>query len=293
MRGDRLFRLIGRVRSQDERIVASQVARTDRALLNKRGIDTNTIAFYNDPNFIAAEQVDPLFLEFYAVFVRLRHRDKAYDAGVRSIVPRVVAKLADEIQRDGQKGVCIDASMMLMKMLELHGIWSYGVNGALTIHSPSLPSPTHFWPIDVMPVAGHVWLVAPPFEIVDVSLACQSYFRGEQKFLPPFLVAEAGRRIQPRATDYCSSEVLERARQRLKVLPPDIHCRLNPRLRRTVKYFPSYEVLSGTTKLHYCAGGVSASDAPSLQAITSRRWNNMLASELYEEVIKPELSAAE
>lgn len=258
-------------------------------LLKGRKIDTSSIAFYNDPNFIVAEQHDPSFLEFYAVFVRLRHRETKYDAHVRSTVPRVVAKLAEEIQRDGQKGVCIDASMMLMKMLELHDVWSYGVNGALTIHSPNLPSPTHFWPMDTRPVAGHVWLVAPPFEIVDVSLACQSYFRGEQAFLPSFLVAEGGRKITPQATDYCSSEVLSNARRKFGPLPKDIHYRLDPNLKRRVDYFPSYEVLSGTTTLHYSAGGVSVSDAPSLQAITSRRWNGLLAAELYEQAIKPEL----
>ena len=261
--------------------------------LQKRNIDTRTIAFYNDPNFLAVEQSEPAFLEFYAVYVRLRDRDAAYDARVRSIVPRVVGKLSEEIKRDGQKGVCIDASMMLMKMLELHGVWSYAVNGALTIHSPSLPSPTHFWPIDVTPVAGHVWLVAPPFEIVDVSLACQPYFRGEQAFLPPYLVAEGGKRIRPHATDYCSSEVLLKVRQEHGPLPKDIHYRLNPGLQRRVEYFPSYEILSGTAKLHYCAGGVSASDAPSLQAIKSRRWNGLLAHELYDQVIKPELSASQ
>jgi hypothetical protein len=261
--------------------------------LKTRNIDTGAIAFYNDPNFLAAEQSEPAFLEFYAVFVRLRDRDAAYDSLVRSIVPRMVAKLADEIQRDGQKGVCIDASMMLMKMLELHGVWSYAVNGALTIHSPSLPSPTHFWPIDVTPVAGHVWLVVPPYELVDVSLACQPYFRGEHAFLPPYLIAEGGKRITPQASDYCSSELLAKLRKEHGPLPKDIHYRLNPGLQRRVKYFPSYEIVSGTAKLHYCAGGVSASDAPSLQAIQSRRWNSLLASELYDQVIKPEISSAQ
>lgn len=258
--------------------------------LNKRKIDTSAIAFYNTPEFLAEEQKASSFLEYYAVFVRLRQRDQNYDDHVRAVVPRVVTVVAEQINRDGQKGVCIDASMMLTKMLELHGVWSYAVNGALTIHSPTLQGPTHFWPMDVKPVAGHVWLVAPPFEIVDVSLACQAYFRGEDKLLPQFMISEGGTRITPEATDYCSGEVLRNARQRFGPLPKDIHYRLDPGLKRRVEYFPSYEIISGTTKLHYCAGGVSVSDAPSLEAITSRRWNGLLASELYEQVVKPEIA---
>lgn len=259
----------------------------------KRKISTDQIAFYNQPEFIAAERSDPSFLELYAAYVRLRNRDAAYDAHVRLIVPRAVSALAAEIKRDGQKGVCIDASMMLMKMLELHGVWSYGSNGALTIHSPKLTSPTHFWPMDVEQVAGHVWLVAPPFEIIDVSLTCQAYFRGEENFLPDYLVAETGRHITPEAIDYCSSEVLARARRHYGPLPKDIHFRLDPDLKRRVEFFPSYEIVSGDAKLHYCVAGISASDAPDLQAITSRRWNGLLASELYERSIKPALPGAD
>lgn len=261
-----------------------------KLFFKKRKIDPTRVAFYNDPAFLAAERADPAFLEFYAAYVRLRPRDPAYDTHVRSVVPRAVAALAKEIQLDGQKGVCVDASMMLMKMLELHGVWSYGCNGALTIHSPKLSSPTHFWPIDVNDVAGHVWLVAPPFEIVDVSLACQAYFRGEEKFLPLFLVAEGGRRIIPEATDYCSSEVLAHARVRYGRLPRDIHFRLDPHLKRRSQYFPSFEIISGDAKLHYCSGGISASDAPNLQAITSRKWNGLLAADVYEQAIKPALA---
>lgn len=261
--------------------------------LKMRNIAIDQIGFYNHPEFVAAETSDPSFLEFYAVYVRLRHRDAAYDAHVRSIVPRAVAVLAAEIQRDGQKGVCIDASMMLMKMLELHGVWCYGSNGALTIHSPKLSGPTHFWPMDVEPVAGHVWLVAPPFEIVDVSLACQAYSRGEGAFLPPFLIAESGRRITPQATDYCSVEVLARARQHYGPLPADVHFRLNPDLRRRVDYFPSFEIGIDDAKLHYCAAGITASDAPDLQAITSRRWNGLLAGELYEQAVRPALASVD
>lgn len=261
-----------------------------RSLLRKRGIQTDAPGFYNQAAFMQEEGKDPAFLELYGAFVRLRPRSETYETHVRSIVPRMVAVVADEIRRDGQKGVCIDASMMLIKMLELQEIWCYGVNGALTIESPELASPTHFWPLDVIPVAGHVWIVAPPFEVVDVSLGCQAYSRGEDRFLPPYILAETGKRVVCSAEDYCSSDVLRRAREQYGPLPKDIHLRLDPHLKRRGDYFPSYEIESGAATLRYCAGGVSVSDAPDLHAITNRRWNGMLAGELYDRVISPSLS---
>jgi len=79
--------------------------------------------------------------------------------------------------------------------------------------------------------AGHVWL-PPPFEIVDPSLSCQAYRRGEERLLPSFLVAETGKRIQCSATDYCSSEVVARAKRWFGSLPEDVHVRLDPRPKR-------------------------------------------------------------
>ena len=58
-------------------------------LFSNRNIPTDQIAFYNSPAFLAAEQADPAFLEFYGAWVRSCPRDAAYDAHVRAIVPRM------------------------------------------------------------------------------------------------------------------------------------------------------------------------------------------------------------
>lgn len=139
-------------------------------LFSNRNISTDQVAFYNSAEFLEAERADPSFLEFYGAWVRARPRDSGYDSHARKVVPRVAQIIADEIIRDGQLGVCIDASMMLTKMLEEEGVWCYAAKGALSISEPRLEDPTHFWMIDDEPAAGHVWVVAPPFEIVDVTL---------------------------------------------------------------------------------------------------------------------------
>ncbi len=258
-------------------------------LFANRGISTDRIAFYNEPAFLAAEKRDPSFLEIYAAWVRARPRDKAYDGRVRSVVPRMAQILEHEIRTDSQLGVCIDASMMLTKMLEEQGIWCYAAKGALTVSAPSLVRPTHFWMIDDEPTAGHVWVVAPPFEIIDITLKKQAYAFGEAAILPDSVVLETAPQIRPTADDFCSASVLEHAFRRRGPLPEDIHFRLSPQLERAATSLPSFEVTIGETALRYAVGGVTLSDGPCLHAITSRRWNGRLAGELYDQIVRPGL----
>jgi hypothetical protein len=260
-------------------------------LFANRGISIDQLAFYNSPEFLAAERADGSFLEFYGALVRARPRDRIYDAHVRSVVPRMAGIIADEIIQDGQLGVCIDASMMLTKMLEEQGIWCYAAKGALSVSAPELDDPTHFWMIDDEPVAGHVWVVAPPFEIVDVTLQGQLWQRGEAAMLPKTVVLETAKRITPEPQDFLSVSVLERERRRLGPLPRDFHMKAVPGLARPASFFPSWEVTVGATTLRYASASITVSDGPSLHAITSRRWSGRLAGELYDEVVRPALQA--
>ena len=261
-------------------------------LFANRGIPTDAPAFYNHPAFLVAERADPAFLEVYGSWVRSRPRTQEYDAHVRRVVPVMADVVGREIARDGQLGVCVDASMMLTKMLEEEGVWCYGAKGALTILAPSLSDPTHFWMFDEIPVAGHVWVVAPPFEIVDVTLKTQPYQRGEAVLLPPSVVTEHAEPIVPTAEEYVAASILRREHARLGRLPSDIHFQMSPDLARAAEAFPSWQVQVGTATLRYAAGGVTVSDGPSLHAITSRRWNGRLAGELFDAVVRPALQAA-
>lgn len=270
---------------------------TDRKTLTrlfaKRNIPTEEIAFYNDPHFGAAEQKDPTFLELYAAWVRLRPRDASYDRHVRRTIHRTIEVLAPEIARDPQKGVCIDASLMLAKMLELEGIWCYVARGALTIESSTLGSPTHFWAYDDEQVAGHAWVVAPPFEIIDVALGNQLFTHGEDRLVPQSIVVEQPLRVAPAATDYFSTNVLQRAYLEYGPLPKDIHLRIQPHLARIIEFFPSFEVPLERAKLRYAAAGVTMSDGKSVYTITSRRWNGKFPGELYDDIVRPALATSD
>jgi hypothetical protein len=260
-------------------------------LFASRGITTDTPAFYNDPAFLAAERSDGTFLELYGAWVRARRRSAEYDTHVRRVVPLIAEIVAAEIARDGQLGTCIDAAMMLTKMFEEVGIWCYGAKGALTILNPALKDSTHFWMFDQTPATGHVWVVAPPFEIVDITLRTQPYQRGEEAMVPQTVITETAERISPAASDFFADSVLLAQSRGIGRLPDDIHLKLSPDLARAVRAFPSWQVEVGKTTLRYAAGGVTVSDGPSLHAIRSRRWNGLLAGELFDRLVKPALDA--
>ncbi len=260
-------------------------------LFSNRHIPDAEIGFYNHPNFLAAERDDATFLELYGAWVRARPRSQSYDAHVRAVVPIMATRLAKEILKDGQLGVCIDASMMLSKMLEEQGIWCYAAKGALSIEAPGLSTRTHFWLYDTEPCAGHAWIVAPPFEIIDIALKAQPYQRGEAEHLPEALICEVPTRIQPEAHEYVSSDIIQAEFAARGAFPTDLHFRIAPALRSVSESFPSWEVRNGEVVLRYAIGGVTLSDGETLYDIESRTWNGRSAGEVYDQIILPAVSA--
>ena len=163
-------------------------------MLRAKGVRIDRIAFYNEDAFRVVERHDPIFLQYYAAWVRSRPRDTAYEERVRKILPAVAEAVASEVARDGKVGVCIDVSMMLLKMLEAQDIWCYAAAGALTIAS-KLRIPIRFCKYDVRPTAGHYWIVAPPFEIVDITLPYQLWHGAEREILPSLVLLETAKEV--------------------------------------------------------------------------------------------------
>lgn len=267
----------------------------DFGTLEKRFADfsvpTTEMAFYNHPAFMVAEAENPSVLELYAAFVRMRTRDAAYDNHVRQTVPIVAQTLAQEILSDGQLGACVDASQMVNKILEELGIWSYSILGSLTIADPSLSSATHFWMFDDQPRAGHVWVVAPPFEIIDVTLKAQPYERGEADLMPDVLALESSERITPNSIDFFETELLAHAHRSVGGARETVHQRTHPGMMSAVDYFPSWLVTQDKARMRYATGGISLSTAPDLEALKNRTWNGRYAAAVLRDVVRPALDA--
>lgn len=166
-------------------------------LFREHDIDMTHPGFYDDPNFLQAEEDDSSFLDNYALFVRTKPLTDDYLRSARREIPFIAEVVRGELVADGRLGACIDISMMLSRVLEQEGYWNYQVKGSLTIRFPresGIPT-KYFWSYDVVQTpfaAAHSWLVVPPFTIVDVAVRQQPYDVGRD-LLPDAVVTEGVR----------------------------------------------------------------------------------------------------
>ncbi len=196
--------------------------------LRSRGIDYSTPEFYNDPAFKRAEADDPIFLENYAELIESQTYSEAYIERVRAIVPKVVEFLSAELARDGRLGACIDASLVLTKILERLGIWNYVSGGSLTIDfDQDTGVGTRYWAHFVEPGAeakvGHAWVTAPPFKVIDLTIRQQQFTQDQAPFLPRFVLSEQFTSVAGVSLDDMVDQDLQAKCRKAGISPPSIH----------------------------------------------------------------------
>lgn len=252
-------------------------------------IPTDKPGFYDHPRFLAAEKSDPIYLNCYARFVQQRPRDDKYEARVRRVVPRVAKILHRELEAEGRLGACVDMSMVLSRILDEEQIWNYEVKGALTLTFPRLiqRDPIYFWPMDIDgPKDGHVWVSAPPYNVVDLTVREQPYPNPTMgKMIAPFVLLDSIRPVEPTVDDIVSAEARMLVRRQYGVIPPDLHFQENPTLRDVFAGFPANESRIGGVRMRYVPCAFGASEKP-LEGITNQRWNGRYGFEIYRDMIK-------
>jgi hypothetical protein len=255
-----------------------------------RGIRTVEPGFYDDPNFVAAEKSNPAYLFNYARFVYCQGYTADYLACVRREVPVIANAFVLEVQRAGRLGACVDASMILSRMLEREGIWNYCVKGSLHIVPPASSGvgSQSFWAFAGNGIpTGHAWIYAPPFEVIDTTVRLQPYGNGITAFIPDFIVSEGAQRIAASEKELISPELHALLTARglrqgamLSVVDSNVQCFGNT--------FRSHSVRRQQTEFRYVVSGVTAGDAP-LERTTNLRFGNRSALEVYEDVVRPAL----
>lgn len=251
------------------------------------GISYTSPGFYDDPAFIAAENQAPAFLETYADYIETRVFDQQYLSRARQEVEAAALFLYRELVADGRLGACIDASLTLSRFLERQGIWNYVVKGALTIRFPDgsgVPT-SYFQPImatDNPAMAGHVWLCAPPFRIVDITITQQPYDRGQDCFLTEPILAEAGSAAQVETADMIEEEAVSQFAAHYGRVPTlrDLQS-MCPDAFSCMKKYGVIEIAKNNAVLKYIPCGISAPDAQ-LEESRGLCLSGKYSSELYE-----------
>jgi hypothetical protein len=256
------------------------------------GVDTSQFGFYDQPNFLARERQDSALLEQYAKWVLLRPRDDAYDRHVRDVAPRLSNIVVSALEADGYERGCVFAAGMLTRMLDRLGVWSFAVAGSTTLEvkNHDLWRGLHIFDDPDFPGAelGHVWVVAPPYRIIDTSISLQSWTGDSMRdFVPRYLLVEAGAvTVNPTADSVVSAKVRARYAREEGRADPQLQHRLYPRLRHFGRDFPALETTVGELRIRYVPVAIRQTDVP-LELINSEGTAGRPAIDIWRDEVAP------
>ena len=250
-----------------------------------RRIPVDYPGFCDHPNFLKAEREDPSFLNNYAAFVAVQPYTEEYLRHARHVITSASNILYDELKSNGRLGACVDISGIFSRILEKEGIWSCGIKGSLTISFPpkSNEEKTYFWSVDHGEfVAGHAWIYAPPFSIVDVAVKQQPYSGRKAEYLPNINLIESASAASVEVEDIISPTAIAEL-QMQGVRHSQYFNVVASQMRDIQKVFPAQSVEhSSGSHMKYCPVAIHASDTP-LEEMRNMTFNRKTPLQLYNE----------
>lgn len=212
------------------------------------GIDPNRFGFYDQLAFLARESASPAYLTRYAEWVITRPIAPDYAAHVRAVVPKLAHLLATAFAAYDARGRCIAASCMMTRMLDRLQVWSFGIFGSVVLEVPALDLRRTIHTIAFKgasrKVAGHAWVCAPPFLVVDFSLALQHWDPPIARLIPDVVLAESQASAVHASVEDCVSDGVRALFAQTEGWPdPFLHHRLDPRLAGFHQRFPARDVM--------------------------------------------------
>lgn len=256
------------------------------------GVTTETVEFYNTPEFLRAEASNPALLESYAEYVVLNPYDDEYLNHGRRIIPLICNFLREELLLDGKVGACLDFVQTTTKILEQFDIWCMAMAGSLTVEfDAELEQRNRYWAhVFRAPeghnAAGHAWLIAPPFKIIDMTIGRQPNTEGVQRFLPDFVISEETEPVAGVAIEDMLDSDLERAIRRDGFPVPTIQQLMNaqPGFARMMGKFRPFAVRSGQARLKYFPCAVGALEER-FEATTTKCFRGQTAPQLLSKMM--------
>jgi hypothetical protein len=247
-------------------------------------IDYSQPGFYDDSNFLAEERRRPSMLETYGEWVTCRERTAAYDGHVRGVLAKLAPIISSRLDKHQWFGGCFAVTAMLTRMLDRLGVWNTVMKGAASVYVNG--DSRHFTTIDENQgkgyETGHSWIIAPPFDIVDLTLYHQWWQPVDsefQAFAPKIVLAESTEIVRPRAQDVIAPALLKTGTD------AEMYRRL-PDQRRFGAIFPPRRVLIGDLDIRYVASGMTAPQEP-LEGINTVGRAGVPALEIWREDVAP------
>jgi hypothetical protein len=258
-------------------------------------ISTEEPGFYEDGAFIRREAKTPHYLFNYARFVDHQPYHPGYLDRAEPIIHVVSEELQLALKEDGSQEAHAEAPLVMSRILEREGVWNYVVSGALSITFPSDSGfePFSFYSLEVRQEravdCSYHWVVAPPFQIIDIAIQACKYPNPCNHLLPKIVwennaeptVAELGDIFNPKGVKQIT----------------DAGMSMDEALDRYLPYyrgafadsFPPRLVNRMGTQLKYVPTDILVAEQ-SLEQFKCFKSRGLNAAQIYAEKIQPRLS---
>lgn len=270
-------------------LMSNEVVKSD---FIKNGVDVSKPGFYDQPAFLSIERKYPKYLNNYARYVETQRYSDEYIKCAEREIPFIAKLLHKELTKDGRLGACIDISMVLSKILEMEGYWNYIVKGALTLDfSPDLSIKSkHYWPIDITNVqAGHVWVSAPPYNVIDITLKQQPYYEGEEMYLPDYVIEKGKYEASVKSDDIFSTEAKISIKRSKGITENRLIEDGVPDVMKVINVFKPYLIKDSSVEMKYITVAITAPDGP-LEEMKNLCLEGKYGNSIYKDVIIPSLN---
>jgi hypothetical protein len=260
-----------------------------RAEFLRRGIPIDRPGFYDHPAFLRLKAEDPEALAAYARYVLDQPYAPEYLAFAENAIRVVCDVLYRELILDGRLGACIDLSMALSRILDKLGVWNFMVNGAVTTVYPveSGLSNGYYWPVHKSSAqAGHAWVCAPPFRVIDMTIGRQPTDFHPHDYVPDFVYAREASDFPVYIDDICSEDVRADMAARGTSLDLEGLFREHPRLRAFFAAFPG-SLYSHNGALYEFIPVDTLEPIGPLEAITDLCLSGRFGHQIWDEKIAP------
>jgi len=261
-----------------------------------KNIPLDTPSFYDHANFLAEEQKDNEYLNKYSAFIASKPYVDEYLSDARIKIQKIADLLHGHLLQSKRQGACIDISSVLVRVLELEGIWCTCLKGGCTIKFPysSNEGDAHFYSVtkEQLCTPGHYWVYAPPFKIIDLSISAQAYDGNKRSYIPDFVLAENAQISTADAEDIISPDV-EHDLIHIYKIPKSKHLdRMCTSIHQVQRHFPPQivETVQGAN-IKYIPTATHAS-VEKLEGFGNIDFNGLTPYELYKEVIRPAIRNA-
>jgi hypothetical protein len=270
------------------------------ALLQKEfsdaGISTEEPGFYEEPGFIRREHKDPTYINNYAQFVASQNYSSAYMERATQAIHVIAEELQFALKLDPNEEALAEAPLVMSRMLEREGFWSFVMRGSLTVTAPPNLGfvPFSLWSVDkiggVEKECGYQWLYAPPYDVVDILIQWPAYPYPVTQSLPKVVFGKDTETASYTPEELLSPAVLEQGKQAgespeacLDRCLPNFRSRFAPDL-------PSRIVTRGDWQLKYTPTSIAVSEE-SLDHLTGFSCQGRTASQIHALKVRPRLSS--